>query len=129
MRRKPLLITVVLFLVGAAPAVAGGPRRTPNPEAVVPVGHPVEVRPQDRPAAGRSYEGRIKDVRPVWGILDLTVGAGKEARDMRFDIGEARIVGPDGDEWKGQDLRVGARVRVQLTADGRLVQQVSVLAQ
>ena len=129
MRRKPLLITVVLFLVGAAPAVAGGPRRTPSPEAVVPVVHPVEVRPQDRPPAGRSYEGRINDVRPVWGILDLTVGAGKEARDVRFDIGEARIVGPDGDEWKGQDLRVGARVRVQLTADGRLVQQVSVLAQ
>jgi hypothetical protein len=128
MRRRLLAITAVLFLAGAALAVVGGPRRTPNPEAVVPVGRQVEVRFRDRPAAGRSYEGRIKDVRPVWGILDLTVGAGKEARDMRFDIGEARIVGPDGAEWKGQDLRVGARVRVQLTADGRLVQQVRVLA-
>jgi hypothetical protein len=122
------LITVVLFLAGAAPAAVGGSRRTPNPEAVVPVGRQGEVRFQDRPAAGRSSEGRIKDVRPAWGLLILTVGKGKEARDLRFDIGEARIVGPDGAEWKGQDLRIGDRVRVDLTANGRLVQQVSVLA-
>jgi 3-dehydroquinate synthase class II len=123
-----LAVAVVFFLAGAALPVVGGPRRTPNPGAFLQAGERVEVRFQGRPAAARSYEGRIKDVRPAWGVLILTVGKGKEARDLRFDIGEARIVGPDGDEWKGQDLRVGDRVRVQLTADGRLVQQVSELA-
>ena len=67
-------------------------------------------------------------MRPAWDILDLTVGEGKEARDVRFDIGYARIVDPEGEELKGQDLKIGARVRVQLTADGKTVQQVSVLA-
>jgi hypothetical protein len=66
-------------------------------------------------------------VRPVWGVLILTVGEGREARDVRFDMSEARIVGPSGAEWKGQDLRVGDRVRVALTDDGKLVQQISVL--
>jgi len=73
------------------------------------------------------YEGRIKDVRPAWGLLVLTVGQGKQAREMRFDMGEARIVGPSGDEWKGQDLHIGDRVRVAMTPDGTLVQQISVL--
>jgi hypothetical protein len=120
-------VAVVLFLAGAALAVVGGSRRTPNPRPFVQAGEEVEVRFQDRPAADRVYEGRIRDVRPAWGVLILTLGQGKETRDVRFDIGEARIVGPDGAEWKGQDLRVGDRVRVQLTADGRLVQQVSEL--
>jgi hypothetical protein len=78
-------------------------------------------------AAGRVYEGRIKDARPAWDLLILTVGEGKEARDLRFDIGEARIVGPSGAEWKGQDLHIGDRVRVKMADDGTLVQQLSVL--
>jgi hypothetical protein len=45
-----------------------------------------------------------------------------------FDISQARIVGPYGSEWRGDDLRVGDRVRVVLAPDRRLVQQVSVLA-
>ena len=128
MRRKFLPISVVLALAAAALAATGCDQRSGQTgRAVIRVSAPPVATPEGQGA--KVYEGRIKDVRPVWGILDLTVGAGKEARDVRFDIGEARIVGPDGDEWKGQDLRVGARVRVQLTADGRLVQQVSVLAQ
>ncbi len=86
------------------------------------------MRSQDRPAAERVYEGRIKDVSPAWGLLALTVGQCSEARDLCFDIREARIVGSEGAERKGQDLGTGDRVRVQLTADGRLVQQVSILA-
>jgi len=46
---------------------------------------------------------------------------------MRFDIGEARFVGPSGDEWKGEDLQIGDPVRVTMTDDGSLVQQVNVL--
>jgi hypothetical protein len=84
------------------------------------------VPPEVQAEAG-PFDGRIKDVRPVWGILVLTVGEGKKARDRRFDISEARIVGPSGAEWKGQDLRRGDRVRVELTTDGELVQQISVL--
>ncbi len=127
MRSKLFLIAVVLSLAGAALAVVGGLSRTQGQRAAVQTGDQVQVRPQGQPAAGRSYEGRIRDVRPVWGVLDLTVGQGKEARDMRFDIGYARIVGTDGAELKGQDLRIGDQVRVQLTADGKSVQQVSVL--
>lgn len=80
-------------------------------------------RPEE---AGPVYEGRIQDVRPAWGLLVVVVGAGREAREVRFDIREARIVGPSGSEWKGQDLLRGDRVRVRLVAGGRLVQQVSV---
>jgi hypothetical protein len=36
-------------------------------------------------------------------------------------------VGPSGNEWKGGDLQIGDRVRVTLTSDGTLVQQVTVL--
>jgi hypothetical protein len=121
-------MTVVFFLAGAALAVVGGCSRTQSSGVAVQAAKQIDVQFPQRPAAGRSYEGRIKDVRPAWDTLILTVGEGKEARDMRFDIGEARIVGPDGAEWKGQDLRVGDRVRVQLTADSRMVQQVSELA-
>jgi hypothetical protein len=127
MRRQLLAMTVVLFLAGAALATVGGCSRPEGQSAVAPAGPQVDVAFPEQPAAGRPYEGRIKDVRPVWSTLILTVGKGKEARDMRFDIGYARIVGPDGAEIKGQDLRIGQRVRVELTADGRLVQQVSVL--
>jgi hypothetical protein len=127
MRRRLLAITVVSFLAGAALVMVGGCSRTPKPEAVVPAGNLVEVGFPEQPPAGRVYEGRIKDVRPAWGLLVLTVGKSGEARDLRFDISEARIVGPSGSEWKGQDLQVGDRVRVQLTADGGLVQQVSEL--
>jgi hypothetical protein len=124
--RKSFSIAVGLVLAGASLATAGG--RAPQAQKeVVRAEAPVRLPPRRKPAAPRPYEGRIKDVRPVWGILILTVGKGKEARDMRFDISEARIVGPDGNEWKGQDLRIGDRVRVGLTAGGRLVQQVSVL--
>jgi len=108
---------------------------TQSQRVVVTAGAHVRVRfprrPGDEPAPplleGRIFEGRIKDVRDVWGILILTVSEGKKARDIRFDISEARIVGPSGAEWKGQDLHRGDRVRVAMTANGRLVQQVSVL--
>jgi hypothetical protein len=126
MRRTALPIAVVLVLAGVTLAASGCDNRSRQTDrAVIPVsaaadftleGHGVKV-----------YEGRIKDVRAAWGNLILTVGQGKEARDMRFDIGEARIVGPSGAEWKGQDLHLGDRVRVELTADGTLVQQISVL--
>jgi hypothetical protein len=76
---------------------------------------------------GEVYGGWIKDVRPAWDLLVLTVGRGKEARDLGLDMGEARIVGPSGSEWKGQDLRLGDRVHVVMTPDGRLVQQINVL--
>jgi hypothetical protein len=126
MRRRVLPVGVVLILAGATLAAAGcdnRPRQTDG--GVIPVSAPADATPAGQGV--KAYEGRIKDVRPAWSILILTVGQGKEARDMRFDIGEARIVGPSGDEWKGQDLHVGDRVRVALTPDGTLVQQVSVL--
>ena len=103
---------------------------TQSQKVVVTAGAQVRVRfpmpPREQPAT-RWNEGQIKDVRPAWGILILTVGKGKKARDLRFDISEARIVGPSGAEWKGEDLRVGDPVRVEMTTDGTLVQQVSVL--
>jgi uncharacterized protein (TIGR03000 family) len=77
--------------------------------------------------ASRVYEGRIKDVRPAWGFLILTVGKGKEARDLGFNISQARIVGPSGAEWKGQDFQAGDPALVEMTANGTLVQQVSIL--
>jgi hypothetical protein len=36
-------------------------------------------------------------------------------------------VGPSGNEWKGDDLQIGDQVRVTMTYDGKLVQQVNVL--
>jgi hypothetical protein len=124
MRSTFLPITVVL-LAGATLAACGCAKEAHTGRAVVLVSAPPVAPPERRTV--KVVEGRIKDVRPVWGILLLTTGKGKEARDTRFDISEARIVGPVGDEWKGQDLQVGDRVRLELTADGRLVQQVSVL--
>jgi hypothetical protein len=112
MSSRFLSITVALILAGAALAEADGDKTSTS---------------RRQPPAPRVYEGRIKDVRPAVGMLILTMGKGKQARDLRFNISEARIVGLFGAEWKGEDLNVGDRVRVQMTADGALVQQVRVL--
>jgi hypothetical protein len=73
------------------------------------------------------FEGRIRDVRGVFGTLTLTLGEGRQARDHTFPIREARIVGPGGAEWKVGDLREGDRVEVELAGDGRTAQEVRVL--
>jgi hypothetical protein len=127
MRRRFLAICFLQVLAASALTVVGGLGRTPVQGAVVQEGDLVAVRYQKKPATAGVYAGRIKDVRPAWDLLILTVGKGKKARHMRFDIGEARIVGPDGNEWKAEDLKNGDRVRVELTADRKLVQQVTVL--
>jgi len=111
MRRRLSAVAAALSLAGAALAAVGGLSR---------------AQAQVRPTA-RACEGRIKDVRPALGFLILTVGAGEEARDVRFDITEGRVVGPSGSELKGEDLRVGDRVRVEMAIDRPLVQQVVVL--
>jgi hypothetical protein len=125
MRRKLVSVAVVLLLAGAALAVVArlghARRQGPVVEAEL-----VRLPPPEQPAP-LVYEGRIKDVRPAWGLLILTVGKGKDARDIKFDIVGARIVGPSGNEWKGQDLYIGDLVRMERTPDGRLVQQISVL--
>ena len=126
MRTKLLPIIVVLSLIGSTLTVIGCDKRSGQTgRAVITVGAAAVAAPEDRGAT--VYEGRIKDVRPAVDLLILTVGKGKEARDMRFDIGEARFVGPSGDEWKGEDLQIGDPVRVTMTDDGSLVQQVNVL--
>ena len=127
MRRRFLPIIIVLAIAGAALAATGCDERAqkPDDDAVIRVSAPADVAPERR--GGKVYEGRIKDVRPAWGVLILTVGKGKEERDLRLDMSEARIVGPSGNEWKGQDLWIGDRVRVEMTSNGRLVQQISVL--
>jgi hypothetical protein len=126
MRRLFLPINVVLSLAAATLAAIGCDKPTQKVEgAVIRVSAPFVATAEGRGV--KVYEGWIKDVRPAISLLILTVGEGKEAQDRRFDIGEARIVGPSGNEWKGDDLRIGDRVRVELTADGTLVQQVSVL--
>ena len=126
MRTRFLPIIVVLVFAGATLAATGCDDRAQKTDvAVVRVSAPADAAPERR--GGKVYEGRIKDVRPAWGVLVLTVGKGKEAQDLRLDMSEARIVGPSGNEWKGQDLWIGDRVRVELTRDGKLVQQISVL--
>ena len=55
------------------------------------------------------------------------MGSGAKAKERQFDISEARVVGPDGDEWKVGDLSKGDRVRVVMAGGGRLVQEVRVL--
>jgi hypothetical protein len=131
MRRTSLPITVVLAFAGAALAGSGCDDRAQTTDAaVVRVSAPADATPESvdaTPEDGKVYEGVLEDVRPAWGYLILTVGQGKEARDVRFDMRGARIVGPSGNEWKGQDLWVGDRVLVEMTADGRLVRQISVL--
>jgi hypothetical protein len=124
-RRRLLTITVALAFAGAALGSAGCESRSRQSVHALPVNAPVEETPERQ--RGKVYEGRIKDARPALGILILTVGEGKEARDVRLDMSEARIVGPSGNEWKGQDLWIGDRVRVEMTRDGGLVQQISVL--
>ena len=126
MRRRFLPVAAVLALAGATLAASGCDKRSPRSDgAFIRVSAPADATRQSQGV--KVYEGRIRDVRPAWYLLLLSVGEGKEVRDLRFDISEARIVGPSGSEWKGQDLRVGDRVRVTLTADGRLVQQIDVL--
>jgi hypothetical protein len=121
------LILAVLILVGVFLAWNEyGPTRASSGRAGATAEPQVDVRFSEQPAS-QSYEGRIKDVRPVWSVLILSVGKGKQARRLRLDISEARIVGPSGAEWKGEDLRVGDPVRVEMTEDGKLVRQVSVL--
>jgi hypothetical protein len=82
--------------------------------------------PADPPAPA-AFEGRIKDVRGTSGTLTLALGDGRQARDRAFLIVEARVRGPGGSEWKVGDLRAGDRVRVELTADGGMVQVIRVL--
>jgi hypothetical protein len=126
MRRRCLPITAVLTLAGAALAAPGCGKPPRQPDlAVTRVSAPADATPGGQ--GGEVYEGRIRDVRPAWDLLVLTVGEGKQARDLRLDMGQARIVGPSGSELKGQDLRLGDRVRVTMTADGTLVQQINVL--
>jgi hypothetical protein len=79
------------------------------------------------PPAPMVFEGHIKDVRGTDGTLTLTLGDDKQAKDRAFLIGEARITGPDGAEMKVGDLRQGDRVQVEMTADGRIVQEIRVL--
>jgi hypothetical protein len=125
MRSRSLPI-IFLALASAALVATGcdqGPGQTAVP--VIRVSAPADATPEGRSA--KVFEGWIKDVRPAISLLILTVGKGIEAQDRRFDMGEARIVGPSGAEWKGQDLRLGDRVRVTMTDDGTLVQQISVL--
>ena len=73
-------------------------------------------------------EGPIKDVLGTDGTLTLTLGDGKQAKDRAFLIGEPRITGPDGDEMKVGDLRRGDRVQLKMTADGRMVRVIHLLA-
>jgi hypothetical protein len=77
--------------------------------------------------ARQVFQGRIRDVRGIYGTLTLTVGEGRQARDRTFPIREARIVGPVGAEWKVGDLREGDRVEVEMAGDGRTAQEVRVL--
>ena len=78
-------------------------------------------------AAPPTYEGRIKDIRGIDGILTLTVGQDKLAKDMTLSISEARILGTDGAEMKVGDLQPGDRVRVIMTPDGRMVEVIRLL--
>jgi hypothetical protein len=95
--------------------------------------------PAKRSSDKRVFTGVIQDVRGITGRLVLRPTgkqadkkAGKKAgkkktKDRVFDISEARILGPDGDEWKVGDLREGDEIRVTLTRSGRLVKEVRVL--
>jgi hypothetical protein len=124
MRNKLISIALVVLLAGASLAAVGWLSHTHSHRAAVRAAEVVRVRHE----APRVYEGRIRDARPGWGYLILTAGEGKQAQDFTFDIRGARIVGRSGNEWKVGDLWVGDRVRVELTPDRRLVQQITVLA-
>jgi hypothetical protein len=118
----------MLLLVGASLAAVGVLVRTQGHGAAARADGQVQVRFEKARPAGRVYEGRIKDARPAWGYLILAVGEGRQARHLTFDVRGARIVGPSGNEWKAQDLWDGDRVRIEMTQDGGLVRQITVLA-
>jgi hypothetical protein len=99
-------IAIAAALAGAAIAVAAAPPNRKNRD---------------------NFTGRIIDVRGALGTLKLAIGEGKNARVRQFDIGDARIVGLDGDEWKVGDLQEGDEVKVVMTRRGRLVKEVRVL--
>jgi hypothetical protein len=79
------------------------------------------------PPAKQVFKGRIKDVRGVFGTLTLTIGEGKQAKDRKFQIQEARILSSDGVEQKIGYLQEGDRVEVEMAPDGKTVQEVRVL--
>jgi hypothetical protein len=79
------------------------------------------------PPTEGTVRGRIKDVRGAAGMLLLTVGEGKEARDHAFLILDTRFVGPTGSEIKVGDLREGDVVEAALSRDGRSAREVRVL--
>jgi hypothetical protein len=81
---------------------------------------------KERPK-GPVFEGVIKDVKGVDNTLKLTMGKGKKAKDRTFDIKKARIVGLAGAEWKIDDLQEGDVVAIEMTTDGKIVQEVRVL--
>ena len=77
--------------------------------------------------ANEVIKGTIKDVRGTNGELVVTVGEGNDAKDKTFLIKDARFVGPDKSELKVGDLRVGDLVEVEMSADGKSVQEVRVV--
>jgi hypothetical protein len=85
------------------------------------------VAPPVKPPGPKVFQGRISDVRGILGTLTLISGAGKDARELKFKISGARIVGLAGAEWKIGDLQEGDKVQVKLTPDGKLVQEVRVV--
>jgi hypothetical protein len=85
------------------------------------------VKAHAAPPVQRVFEGRIKDVRGTYGTLTLTLGNGRQANDLTFDIQHARIVGLIGAEWKVGDLQVGDRVRAELAPGRTIVQEIRVL--
>src|SRR5262249_56678163 len=83
MRTRFLPIIVVLVFAGATLAATGCDDRAQKTDvAVVRVSAPADAAPERR--GGKVYDGRLKDVRPAWGVLVLTVGKGKEAQDLRL---------------------------------------------
>src|SRR5262249_6694241 len=126
MSRTLFSITVELLLAGVVLVVLGGLALTYSGTEVAVAGEQVVARLEEQPTS-TVHEGRIKDVRSALGVLILTVDKGKDKCDLRLNMSQARILGPSGGEWKADDLRNGDRVRVELTADLRLVQQIRVL--
>jgi hypothetical protein len=126
MSRTLFSITAELFLAGGVLVVVCVLAVMYSPTAAGEASEQTLECLQDQPT-DTVYEGRIKDLRPAWGDLVLTVPREKGTRDVNLNMREARIVGPSGGEWKADDLRIGDRVRVELTADRTLVQQINFL--
>jgi hypothetical protein len=104
-----LFVSTLLLGVLAAPAAPpSAADKAPEPKPLV-------------------YKGTIKDVRGIYGVLKLSLEGGAKPAERTFWISLARIVGPDGDEWKIGDLRKGDRVEVVMAADGKRVQEVRVV--